>query len=73
MALDEVLEFENAFKIQNEERECENYALVFWENEDNRDVTFNVIDATPLSERALIERLYDLIPARVGNPAENLG
>lgn len=46
MALDEVLEFENAFKIQNEERECENYALVFWENEDNRDVTFNVIDAT---------------------------
>lgn len=67
MASDEAFEYENALKIQNEKRECDKYALVFWENDDNRDVTFNVVDAGPLSERALHLRLYDLIPARVGN------
>ena len=60
-------EYENNFRVQNEDRECEQYALVFWENDDNKDVTFNIIDAAPLSERALRLRFFDYIPARVGN------
>ena len=62
----EAFEYENAFKIQNEDRECKQYALVFWENGDNRDVTFNVVNAAPLSHRALQLRFSDL-SGRIGN------